>query len=87
MTRKHFKLLADALKAEKPASHWDSNKAGAMVQWKRDVKAVANACKRANPNFDFEQFYTACDCNLNDFKRFYMACDCNLNETPTLPVE
>ena len=73
MTRKHFKLLADELKAEKPASHWDSNKAGAMVQWKRDVKAVANACKRANPNFDFEQFYTACDCNLN--------------ETPTLPVE
>ena len=49
MSKKHFIALADALKAEKPAEHWDPNK---MVQWELDVKAIARVCKAANPLFN-----------------------------------
>jgi hypothetical protein len=46
MSKKHFVALADALRAEKPAAHWDPNK---MVQWQLDVKAVADVCCSSNP--------------------------------------
>ena len=48
MSKKHFVMLADALRAEKPASHWNPNK---MTQWELDVKAIADVCARCSPNF------------------------------------
>lgn len=57
MSRKHFKMLADNLRAERPGENWDANK---LVQWNLCVKAVAKTCKWANSGFKFERFYTAC---------------------------
>jgi hypothetical protein len=57
MSRKHFRALADALKAEKPGDNWNPNK---RVQWELDVKAIANTCAQFNSNFKRDRFLTAC---------------------------
>ena len=57
MTRKHFQILAENLKAERPSPNWSGNK---LTQWNLDVKAVAKACAVSNPGFKFDRFYTAC---------------------------
>jgi hypothetical protein len=57
MSRKHFRALADALKAEKPGDNWNPNK---RVQWELDVKAIANTCAQFNPNFQRDTFLAAC---------------------------
>lgn len=57
ISRKHFQMLADALKREKPAEHWDANK---HTQWELDVKAIAGALRLMNPRFDFNRFFKAC---------------------------
>lgn len=57
ISRKHFQLIADGLKEQKPAKHWDANK---HTQWNLDVKAVAKALSSLNPRFDFGRFYKAC---------------------------
>lgn len=51
MSKKDFIALADALRAERPASNWSLNK---MAQWELDVRAVADACEAANPRFNRE---------------------------------
>lgn len=48
MTKANFIALADALKAQRPADHWDPNK---KAQWMLDVKAIANACKASSSKF------------------------------------
>lgn len=64
MSKQDFIALADAIKAEKPAEHWDANK---MVQWELDCKAIAAVCKRANPAFKTDRWfdYIAGDCGPN----------------------
>lgn len=57
MTKKHFEALAAALKAEQPGTNWDPNK---HVQYRLDVRAVADVCARFNPNFDRARFLKAC---------------------------
>ena len=57
MTRKHFKAISNALKAERPGEHWNANK---RVQWDLCVKAIAEACAAQNEWFKREQFYEAC---------------------------
>jgi hypothetical protein len=57
MSRKHFKALAEALKAEKPGANWSANK---HVQWQLDVNAIAATCARFNGNFKRERFLAAC---------------------------
>jgi hypothetical protein len=57
MSRKHFKALAESLKAEKPGENWNPNK---RVQWELDVQAIANTCARFNSNFKRERFLAAC---------------------------
>lgn len=56
MTRKHFRLLAGELAAERPAVTWDANK---KIQWVMCVRAVARACKVSNFAFDREKFIDA----------------------------
>lgn len=53
MSKRHFIALADALRAEKPGTNWNSNK---MVQWELDVKAIADVCQRFNSNFKRQRF-------------------------------
>jgi hypothetical protein len=48
MTKRDFIALADALREQKPAEHWDPNK---LVQWELDIKAVADVLARSNPRF------------------------------------
>ena len=64
MSKKHFIALADALRAEKPASHWDPNK---RVQWELDVKAIADVCCSSNPRFKRERWlaYVNGECGPN----------------------
>ena len=57
MSRKHFQMIAEALKREKPAENWCANK---HAQWELDVKAVAGALRLMNPRFDFNRFFKAC---------------------------
>lgn len=57
ISRKHFQMIADELKEQKPAPHWDANK---MTQWELDVRAVARALSHLNPRFDFSRFLSAC---------------------------
>lgn len=53
MTKKHFIALADALKAQKPAPHWDANK---WTQWRLDVKAVTDVCAEQGAKFNRSKF-------------------------------
>lgn len=64
MSKKHFIALADALRAQRPADHWDPNK---RVQWELDVKAVADVCQQANGNFNRERWmaYIKDECGPN----------------------
>jgi hypothetical protein len=62
MSRKHFKALAENLKAERPdydlpVSHAAANR---QFQWDKDVAAVAKVCTSFNPQFNHAKFYEAC---------------------------
>jgi hypothetical protein len=57
ISRKHFQAIADQLKDQKPAPHWDANK---HTQWELDVRAVARALSTMNPRFDLARFLQAC---------------------------
>ncbi len=64
MTKQHFQLLADALKAEMPGTGWDHpNK---RVQWLLDVRAVTSVCAQSNARFDRDRFLTACGVSLDE---------------------
>lgn len=49
MSRKHFKLFADAVK-----------EIDDMVTREAVAYLIANVCKQANSNFDYDKFYIAC---------------------------
>lgn len=61
MTRKHFVLIAEHLKASRPdTSKTDEYTTGCRDQWNYTVGFVANACQKANFAFDRVRFVTAC---------------------------
>lgn len=64
MSKQDFIALADALRGEKPADHWDPNK---KAQWENDCRAIARVCKRANSAFKEDRWfaYIAGDCGPN----------------------
>jgi hypothetical protein len=57
MTRKDYVRLATALKAAKPAEHWD---VCTHEQWHSDCHRIAQALGEDNPRFDYQRFYDAC---------------------------
>lgn len=59
MTRKHYQLLAEALKGNKPENNKDM-----IIQWRSDVVRIAVALRLDNINFDYDRFYKAC--NMED---------------------
>lgn len=63
LTRQHFVTLAEALKSERPGTHWDPNK---MVQWRLDVTAIARVCKRFNSGFKSARFFDAVGMELDE---------------------
>jgi len=54
MTKKHFKVLAENLKAQRPQPHWCANK---RLQWEMDVKAIAKVCEEQNSRFELQPLY------------------------------
>ena len=55
MSRKHFIALADALRAVMPT--WEGENQPAMMdQWEKDVKAIGDVCKLANPEFNRQRW-------------------------------
>ena len=63
MTRKHFQLIADAMRYSAPSIEFnnslsiDSSKA---IQFKLCVLNLASQLKETNPRFDFDRFVDAC---------------------------
>jgi hypothetical protein len=57
MTKKHFKALAEALKAAKP----EGQGLAELKIWERTCKEIADSvCAPANPRFDRYRFLCAC---------------------------
>lgn len=55
MTKKHYKLLANALARSKPPP--EGNEISAHdEQWAKDIDAIAEALEADNPRFDKEKF-------------------------------
>lgn len=57
MSRKHFRTLADQLKAVRPSREHMV----AYAQWLATVEAVALACRAHNPRFQEQIFLQACE--------------------------
>lgn len=62
MQRRHFEVIAEALRVSKPNTPERPNSADLSVkwQWTRSVHVMADALDRTNPNFNRERFYAAC---------------------------
>lgn len=58
MTRNDFEIIAETLKAAKPAPHWDANK---MAQWEVTVSRFCERLRLVNPRFNETLFRKACD--------------------------
>jgi hypothetical protein len=57
MSRKHYKVLAEALRQTKPRPTAKVH----MRQWIADVIAIADSLKEDNIRFNRDRFYTACE--------------------------
>lgn len=63
MTRKHFKLIAEALKDSEPSPSFFESGAifdEAKAQWIRSCKSVASVLGQTNPSYDKNRFLDAC---------------------------
>lgn len=67
MTRKHFRLLAEALYRTQPKvkDETEKEKSPELYQWESDVYAIAKTCRAINPFFDYAKFYKACDLHFD----------------------
>ena len=66
MTRKHFNAIADALRFSRPIDEDgtgvgnDHYEQGRMDQWQADYRAMADAYRSFNGQFDRDRFLRAC---------------------------
>jgi hypothetical protein len=62
MTKKHFIALAQELKSVRPVTWMQKPVVGRAEHsaWYEACNAVATACKRHNPAFDWQRFMDAC---------------------------
>jgi hypothetical protein len=56
MQRRHFKAIADALNAVRPAA----DNTPEYYMWARTVSRMADMCRLQNPRFDQDRFLNAC---------------------------
>lgn len=66
MTRKHFEALALALKQTRP--DYSTFPAGAIDQWRADVRAIAEVLLAHNPRLTTRGFYAACGYEIEGAK-------------------
>ena len=59
MTRKHFRLLANALVTNMPTQKYNSYEAELLL-FENIVNSIMRACAEANPHFDCAKFAKAC---------------------------
>ena len=59
MTRKHFRLLANALVTNMPTQRSDTYEAELLL-FENIVNSIMRACAEANPHFDRTKFAKAC---------------------------
>jgi hypothetical protein len=57
MTRQDFELIAETLKASRPAPHWDANK---LAQWNATVNRFCERLRAINTRFNRDRFVSAC---------------------------
>jgi hypothetical protein len=57
MTHQQINALAQALKVQWPAPHWDKNK---QTQWDLDCRAIADVCHTFNKGFNRNRFFDDC---------------------------
>lgn len=63
MTRKHFQMIADAIKATHPTEYSDSGDRMIATATKFEIASrIAVELKVANPRFDRDRFMEACGC-------------------------
>ncbi len=63
MTRKHFRLIADAMRASRPQTREGEPLAVTVsrrMQWTMDCAALGMALSATNPRFDHDRFADAC---------------------------
>lgn len=58
MTRKHFKALADSLRANAPDQDSNCYEPESLL-FENIINSVAHACARANPSFNYKRFTKA----------------------------
>lgn len=64
MTRKDYIIVADALKASKPADHWDANK---KAQWIVSLNRLCEHFLKDNARFNRGLFLKACGVTDGDW--------------------
>jgi|21_taG_2_1085346.scaffolds.fasta_scaffold86196_2 hypothetical protein len=63
MTRKHYKIIAEAFRESKPSTEitdWITDSNDQHELWEEIVTTVAEALNNNNANFNSDMFYKAC---------------------------
>jgi len=63
MTRKHFRLLANALLTSMPTQRSDTYEAE-LLRFQSIVNSIMSACAEANPHFGRAKFAKACGLDM-----------------------
>jgi hypothetical protein len=61
MSRKHFILLAAALRVQREQARINLSPVNRLVVVDELIHTIATVCNSVNPNFSFDRFYSACD--------------------------
>lgn len=70
LSRKHFRVFAENLKASKPAITGTRAGTNDRKEWCKRVRTTVDLCRSANPRFDLTRFLDACDTTENELSRY-----------------